>query len=145
LSKRQKNRRLQALQKQEEHAIVELSSYRSVAGNANVISCDVHTSTENFAVNSNLDNIANVLGDISTLETQGIVKNPGENFSQNFLYNFSEYLYNFVASSDFAYELEHFSKILRKNLESLHLLSDFFVYLILKYTKISKIFYSIFF
>ena len=106
LSKRQKNRRLQALQKQEEHAIVELSSYRSVAGNA--MSCDVHTSTENFAVNSNLDNIANVMDDISTLETQGIVENPGENFSQNFLYSFSEYLYNFITFSDFAYEVKHF-------------------------------------
>jgi len=52
--------------------------------------------------------------------------NSGENFFQNFsynflefLYNFSEFLYNFIAH--FLYELQHFS-------ENLHLFLELFIY-----------------
>ena len=70
-----------------------------------------------------------------------------EKFSQNFSYNFSEFLYNFITLSHFLYEhfyFEHFSK-------NLHLFSEFsicainyedfpYVQLIMKIRKISKIF-----
>ena len=56
------------------------------------------------------------------------IEYPGENFSQNFSYNFSEFLYNFRTFSHFfirthiySYELEHFSEIL-------HLFSKCFIY-----------------
>jgi len=58
---------------------------------------------------------------------------PGENFSQNFsynflefLYNFSKFLYNFITFSHFLYELEHFS-------ENLQLFLEFSYMLIMKY------------
>ena len=52
----------------------------------------------------------------------------GEKFSQNFSYNFSEFLYNFRTFSQlFLYELEHFS-------ENLYLFSEYFQnMLIIKY------------
>lgn len=83
LSKRQKNRRLRILERQEEHALIaEFPSHPSVAG-TNITLHDGHTPTENFvAINNNSDNTANVLGNILALETQGIAEYESE---ENFL------------------------------------------------------------
>ena len=53
---------------------------------------------------------------------------PGENFSQNFSYNFSECLYNFITFSHFLYELKHFSENLHLFSENQHPVSKFSVY-----------------
>jgi len=53
---------------------------------------------------------------------------PGENFSQNFSYNFSECLYNFITFSHFLYELKHFSENLRLFSENQYPVSKFSVY-----------------
>jgi len=64
---------------------------------------------------------------------------PGENFFQNFSYNFAEFLYNFseflrissnfIIFSHFLYELKHFSK-------NLIFSQNFSYMLIIKYRKI---------
>jgi len=61
--------------------------------------------------NSTIRNINATFLELVHLVGLNINSAPVEKFSQNFLYNFSEFLYNFITFSHFLYELEHFSEI----------------------------------